>query len=71
VTFVLSLVEVNNYDFQPDTAYKRTFRSTANIIWSPINEIDLGYEFLWGRRVNENDNKGSAFQMQFVATFRF
>ena len=70
-TFVLSLVEVNNYDFQPDTAYKRTFRSTANIIWSPINEIDLGYEFLWGRRVNENDNKGSAFQMQFVATFRF
>jgi hypothetical protein len=70
-TFVLSLVEVNNYDFQPDTAYKRTFRSSANVIWSPINEIDLGYEFLWGRRVNENDNKGSAFQMQFVATFRF
>jgi hypothetical protein len=70
-TFVLSMVEVNNYDFQPDTAYKRTIRSTANVIWSPINEIDLGLEFLWGRRVNQNDNKGTARQIQFVATFRF
>lgn len=70
-TFVLSMVQVNNYDFQPDTDYRRTIRSTANVIWSPISEIDLGLEFLWGRRVNENDNKGTARQVQFVATFRF
>ena len=70
-TFVLSLVEVNNYDYQPDTAYKRTIRSTSNLIWSPINEIDLGFEFLWGRRINENGNDGTAIQVQFVATFRF
>lgn len=70
-TFVLSLVEVNNYDFQPETDYKRTIRSTANVIWSPINEIDLGLEFLWGRRMNENGNKGTAVQIQFVSTFRF
>ena len=70
-TFVMSLVEVNNYDYQPDTAYKRTIRSTSNLIWSPINEIDLGLEFLWGKRMNENGNDGSAIQLQFVATFRF
>jgi hypothetical protein len=70
-TFVMSLVEVDNHDFQPDTAYKRTIRSTSNLIWSPINEIDLGLEFLWGKRMNENGNDGSAIQLQFVATFRF
>ncbi|MGB5814666.1 MAG: DcaP family trimeric outer membrane transporter, partial [Thermoanaerobaculia bacterium] len=70
-TFVLSLVRVNNYDFQPDSAYKRTVRNSYNLIWSPINEIDLGIEFIWGERLNKSENKGTAAQLQFVSTFRF
>ena len=70
-TFVLSMVQINNYDFQPDSAYKRTIRNSYNLIWSPINEIDLGIEFIWGQRVNKSDNKGTSAQLQFVATFRF
>jgi hypothetical protein len=70
-TFVLSLVAVNNYGFQPDSAYKRTVRNSYNLIWSPINEIDLGIEFIWGERVNKDDKKGNSAQLQFVSTFRF
>jgi hypothetical protein len=70
-TFVLSLVDIDNYDFQPGSAYKRTIRNSYNLIWSPINEIDLGIEFIWGQRFNKNDNKAGASQLQFVATFRF
>ena len=70
-TFVYGFVKVDNFDIQPDNAYKQTQRVTGNVIWSPIPNIDLGVEFLWGTRRNKNDSKGKASQLQFVATFKF
>ena len=58
--------------FNLTNAYKQTQRASANVIWSPIANIDLGVEFLWGtRRRHKNDSKGTASQLQFVATFKF
>lgn len=70
-TFGYSHVKVRNLDFQEETAYKYTRRATMNIIWSPISQIDLGFEVLWGERVNKDDSRGDAVQLQGVATFRF
>jgi len=70
-TMVLGYTQVNNYDFQEDDAYRRTKRVTLNLIWSPITSIDLGFEFLWGERMNKNGERGNASQFQLVGTFFF
>ena len=38
---------------------------------SPIAPIDVGVEYLWGSRRNKDGNKGTANQLQIVATFNF
>ena len=70
-TVVYGLVDLDNFDFQPSSAYKRTQRASANLIWSPLKQIDLGLEFLWGSREDKSGNKGTASQLQIVATFFF
>ena len=70
-TLVLGYTQVDNYDFQADDAYRRTKRISLNLLWSPINSIDIGMEFLWGERMNKNGERGNAGQFQLVGTFFF
>ena len=77
-TFLVSLVNVNNLDAQPATAYHETQRATANLIWSPISNIDIGGELLWGKRTNkgpdpdsDNAQSATATQIQLEAVYRF
>ena len=46
-------------------------RGTINLSWSPIPRIDLVSEFLWGRRINKDGQRGKARQIQLGTTFRF
>lgn len=65
------LVGVENLDFQPDDALRRTRRSSINFMWSPIPRLDLVTEFLWGTRINKDGRRGFAAQTQIGSTFRF
>ncbi len=69
--FTFGAVEVDNPDFVDSDAYKRTLRFSANLIWSPIPRIDLGGEYLWGQRENQDDEEGTATQFQIMARYRF
>ena len=69
--FTFGAVEVDNPDFVDSEAYKRTVRFSANLIWSPIPRIDLGGEYLWGQRENQDDEEGTATQFQIMARYRF
>jgi hypothetical protein len=70
-TFLYSIVDVDTYGFQPDSAYARTQRVAANLLWSPIPRIDVGAELLYGKRTNKDDSSGDAIQMQIAAKYRF
>jgi len=70
-TFVYGYVYVDQLDSMPDNFYRSTQRASGNFLWSPIAEIDLGVEFLWGSRTNQDRKRATAKQFQFVATFRF
>jgi hypothetical protein len=70
-TFTAGIVEVDNYDFQSDESYKRTWRTGGNLIWSPTGNIDIGSELLWGERTDKNNASGSATQIQAMARFSF
>ena len=42
-----------------------------SLIWSPVKQVDLGIEFLWGQRRNRNDQSGHALRLQFSAQYKF
>lgn len=70
-SFTLSWVDIQNFDFQGDTAYDQTWRASMNLIYNPTNNIQTGVEFLWGERTNNNGDKGSATQLQFAMRYIF
>ncbi len=69
--FTVGVVEIDNYDFQKDSDYRRTVRASTNLIYNPTANVQLGVEFLWGQRTNKDDSKGSAVQLQFAARYSF
>jgi hypothetical protein len=70
-TLTYSWVDVDNLNFQDDSAYARTDRAIINLLWSPVTRIDVGGELLWGRRENKDGASGTARQIQFGAKYRF
>jgi hypothetical protein len=69
--FTFGFVDVNNPGFIDPDAYKRTYRFSSNLFWSPTPRIDVGAEYLWGRRENENGEEGDATQLQLMSRYRF
>ena len=67
----LSWVEINNYDFQDDHDYNSTLRTSANLIYLPTQNVRLGMELLWGRRINKDESSGTATQFQISARYNF
>ena len=70
-SFTLSWVDINNFDFQDDSAYDRTMRASMNLIYNPTRNIQGGIEFLWGQRQNKDGSKGTATQLQFAMRYIF
>jgi hypothetical protein len=70
-TLTYSWVDVDNLDFQDDSAYARTDRAIINLLWSPVARVDVGGELLWGRRENLDGSYGTARQIQLGAKYRF
>jgi hypothetical protein len=69
--FTFGVVEVDNPDFVEGDAYKRTLRYSNNIFWSPTKHVELGAEYLWGRRENEDGKSGDATQIQLGVRYLF
>ena len=70
-SFIWSFVTVTNRSFQPGNAYHQTNRFSANVVFSPIDRIDVGVEYIYGTRENFDGQRGSANQFQIVGIFRF
>ena len=65
------LVGVTTLDIQPASAYLMTQRYSSNMIWSPIPRLELVAAFLYGVRVNADQHRLRARQIQIGSTFRF
>jgi DcaP outer membrane protein len=69
--FIVGVVNVDNPGFVDGEAYKRTLRASTNLFWTPTPRIDIGAEYLWGNRKNENGQNADATQIQLAARYRF
>ena len=70
-TACFGYVHVDNLDIQPDDAYRETLRFGFNVIYSPAPRMDVGVEFLTGRRTTKDRRYGTANQIQLGGYFRF
>ena len=71
VAFTYGLVRVSNLDIQPGDSLRETQRTSLNLTWAPVPQLELVLEFLGGRRVNKDGAKGASSQIQGGWTFRF
>jgi hypothetical protein len=61
----------NDTDYVPDTVNK-TFQSVhANLIYSPVPQVDVGLEYIWAQRELENDEDADLNRVQASVTYRF
>ena len=64
-------MDLNNPGFVDGDSYKRTYRLSSNLFWTPTPRIDFGAEYLWGRRENKDGEEGDATQIQLMTRYRF
>lgn len=69
--FTFGVVDVDNPSFVDADAYKRTLRLSSNLMWSPTSRVDLGGEYMWGRRENQDGENNEATQVQMSMRYRF
>jgi len=68
---VFGWVDMNNQDAEPGSALSRTLYLAGNLIWSPVKQMDIGGEILWGQRKNRDRASGAATRIQFSAKYKF
>tara|TARA_R110002096_G_scaffold17196_2_gene59442 strand:+ start:25813 stop:26145 length:333 start_codon:yes stop_codon:yes gene_type:complete len=72
-----STLGVSFSDADNDTALSgldvpESFRSLhANFIWSPLERMSLGAEYIWGRRIDESGNDGKLNRLQLSAIYQY
>jgi len=68
---ILGFVRLDNPSEVPEDFYKRTWRVSGNLFWSPTPRFNVGAELLWGRRENKDGQAGDASQLQIGAKYLF
>ena len=65
--------------FKDDNAYARNnpsynktlYNAIANLIWSPVNNVDLGAEYTYGQRKTFAGDKGDMNRLNLMARYSF
>ncbi len=71
-SLVYSYAEADNdTDDVGDEVNKRFQSVHANFVWSPVTDVNLGVEYLYGQRELENDDDGELNRVQFSAQYLF
>lgn len=68
---VLSDLRVENPTYSGPTQLRESQYGALNLIWSPFPEMDIGTEFLYGKRVDVDGSKGAQTRVQSSLIYRF
>lgn len=70
-TLAYGFLTVDNADGAPGDTLETSHYVAANLIWSPVPNVDIGIEYLFGYLETENDFSGAANRVQAAVTWRF
>jgi hypothetical protein len=54
-----------------NAADKRQIEGRANLIWSPVPQVDLGAEYIYARRTVQTGNAGNLHRVEIESVFKF
>jgi hypothetical protein len=64
-----SFTKVDNTNFQDATAFHKGEYASVNLLYAPADNVMAGAEFLWGRRTDNDGEKGTDTRLQ--ASFKW
>lgn len=64
-------VQVQNTAFQVANTYHKSTYSSANLIWNPVGDLDLGVEFIYGALKEKSGAGANAPRFQFTGRYEF
>ena len=67
----LGLSDINNRDFQLDTAFSNSYNTLVNLFWDPVEGARLGLEFAHGKRLDKDDTSGYANRFSLLMYYDF
>jgi hypothetical protein len=68
---VFSFLQTQNTPAQTASVYHRGEYGAVNLIWTPLAQLSLGTEFLYGWRVNKDNSTANAPRIQLSAKYNF
>lgn len=68
---IFGWVDVDNRSEQSDDSLDRTLYASINLIWNPVREMSMGFEYLWGERKNHNNDDATANRIQATTKVQF
>jgi hypothetical protein len=66
-----SQVEVSNTNFQEDTVFHKAQYASGNLLWTPVKNVMIGGEVLWGKRTDNSGQTGDDVRFQFSVKYDF
>jgi hypothetical protein len=66
-----SFTKVDNTNFQDPTAFHKGEYASVNLLWTPADNVMTGGELLWGRRTDNDGDKGSDIRLQYSFKWSF
>ena len=70
-TISTAWAELDNSEFQPDSAIRRAGSVHVNLIWFPYKNVSTGVDSMWGGREHKDGAKGTASRVQCMTKFSF
>jgi hypothetical protein len=68
---VYGYVAANNSGFVDGDELKNTAYAAADLVWQPHEMVNLGFEYLWGNRENEDGAAGTSNRFLLSSRFDF
>ncbi|MDR3606155.1 MAG: DcaP family trimeric outer membrane transporter [Oligoflexia bacterium] len=66
-----SRTQVSNRSFQAGDAFHSGEYASINLLYTPVKNVLMGAEYLWGRRVDNNFNSGDDTRTQVTFKYSF
>lgn len=66
-----SFDKVDNTNFQDPGAFHSGQYALVNVLWTPADPVMTGLELQWGKRENNDGNKGNDLRLQFSFKWAF
>ena len=66
-----SFTKVDNTNFQDPTAFHKGEYASANLLWTPLDNVLVGAELLWGKRTDNDGDTGTDTRLQTTFKWSF